>query len=159
MTRGQLIEDDLTRSVIGAFYEVYNELGFGFLEHPCGLAMERELRFRNHVVIREYPATIYYKLEALCEQRLDMVVDGKLIVEIKSSPLLPSTAKRQLYNYLRATDFELGLLLHFGPEPKFYRQILTNDLKRETRKSRFGHGLNRLNGFTRIYATTLFRVF
>jgi GxxExxY protein len=137
MARGKLIEDELTRSVIGAFYEVYNELGFGFLEHTCALAMERELKTRNHVVYREYLSTTYYKHEPLCDQRLDMVVDDKLIVEIKSSPLLPPTARRQLYNYLRATDFELGLLLHFGPEPKFYRQILTNDLKRERRKPTF----------------------
>ena len=136
MARGKLIEDDLTRSVIGAFYEAYNELGFGFLERTCALALDRELRARNHVVRREYPSTIYYKGEHLCDQRLDMVVDDKLIVEIKSSPLLPSEAKRQLYGYLRATNFELGLLLHFGPEPKFYRQILTNDLKRERRKPR-----------------------
>ena len=136
MARGKLIEDELTRSVIGAFYEAYNELGFGFLERTCALALERELKTRNHVVCREYLSTIYYKREPLCEQRLDMVVDDKLIVEIKSSPLLPSEAKRQLYGYLRATDFELGLLLHFGPEPKFYRQILTNDLKRERRKPR-----------------------
>ena len=137
MARGKLIEDELTRSVIGAFYEVYNELGFGFLERTCALALERELKTRSHVICREYLATIYYKRELLCDQRIDMVVDDKLIVEIKSSPLLPPTARRQLYNYLRATDFELGLLLHFGPEPKFYRQILTNALKRERRKPTF----------------------
>jgi GxxExxY protein len=58
-----------------------------------------------------------------------MIVDDRLVVEVKSTPGLPPTAVRQLYGYLRATDLELGLLLHFGPEPKFYRQIVTNDQK------------------------------
>jgi GxxExxY protein len=129
MARGKLIEDALTRSVIGAFYEVYRELGFGFLEHPCSLAMDMELQSRGHSVRREFPAVIRYKGNELCEQRLDMVVDNRLVVEIKSAATLPPTAIRQLYNYLRATDFEVGLVLHFGPEAKFYRQILTNDMK------------------------------
>jgi GxxExxY protein len=129
MARGKLIEDDLTRSVIGAFYEVYGELGFGFVEYPCALAMERELGARGHSVIREFPAMIRYKGADLCEQRLDMVVDNLLIVEIKSSAVLPPNSIRQLHNYLRATDFEVGLLLHFGPEAKFYRRVLSNESK------------------------------
>ena len=133
MARGRLIDGDLTRSVIGAFFEVYKELGFGFLEHPYVLAMDRELRNRGHAVAREYLATIRYKRDELCVQRLDMVVDDRLVLEIKSSALLPSTSNRQLYNYLRATDFEVGLLLHFGPEAKFYRQVMSNDLKRRNR--------------------------
>ena len=148
MARGKLIEDELTRSVIGAFYEVYNELGFGFLEHPCSLAMDRELQSRGHTVMREFPATIKFKGHDLCEQRLDMVVDNLLIVEIKSSAVLPPTAIRQLYNYLRAPDFEVGLVLHFGLKPKFYRQILTNDLKRrrEKHKPAFDTDLDGFNG-------------
>ena len=133
MPRGKLIEDELTRSVIGAFYEVYKELGFGFLEHPYTLALERELAARGHAVIREFPATIKYKGVDLCDLRLDLVVDNLVILEIKSSTLLPPTAIRQLHGYLSATDFEIGLGLHFGPEAKFYRRILTNDAKRKNR--------------------------
>ena len=129
MRRGKLIEDGLTRSVIGAFYEVYAELGFGFVEHPCVLAMERELSARGHTAIREFPAMIRYKGKDLCEQRLDMVVDNLLIIEIKSSAVLPPNSIRQLHNYLRATHFEVGLLLHFGPEAKFYRRVLSNESK------------------------------
>ena len=132
MARGKLIEDELTRSIIGAFYEVYRNLDFGFLEHPYALAMERELTARGHAVAREFPATIHYKGVDLCEQRLDMVVDNLVILEIKSSTLLPPTALRQLHSYLKATDFEIGLVLHFGPEPKFYRRILTNNAKGKT---------------------------
>lgn len=88
--------------------------------------MERELRDRNHQVGREVAVPLYYKVHELCTYKLDMLVDDKLIIEIKSSAELPKTAVRQLHNYLHATDYEVGLLLHFGPEPKFYRQCVLN---------------------------------
>lgn len=116
----------LTRSVIGAFFEVYNTLGFGFLEHVYLLALERELRGRGHSVGREVGVCITYKGEDLTFQRLDMIVDDTLVVEIKSSYELHAAARRQVFNYLRAMNLEVGLLLHFGPEPKFYRLISTN---------------------------------
>ena len=134
MTQGKLIDDELSGSVIGAFYEVYGELGFGFLEHVHVKAMEKELRFRGHVVAREHPATVFYKGEDLCQQRIDMLVDDRLIVEVKSSTVLPPTAVRQLCNYLKATDFEVGLVLHFGPDPRFYRKVMTNSGKRRSPK-------------------------
>ncbi len=62
-----------------------------------------------------------YKGEELAYQRLDMLIDEALIVEVKSTVELHKGANRQIYNYLRATSLEIGLLLHFGPEPKFYR--------------------------------------
>jgi hypothetical protein len=124
-----LIDGQLTQSVIGAFFEVYNTLGFGFLEHIYVLAMERELLTRGHRVVREAAVRVMYKGEHLGTQRLDLIVDDKLVVEVKSTQLLHPVAIRQVYNYLRATDLEVGLLLHFGPEPKFYRQILTKERK------------------------------
>ena len=96
MTRVPLVEEALTYSVIGAFYDVYNTLGFGFLEYL----------FKGH---------------DLGTQRLDMLVDEKLVVETKSTYELHRAATRQVYNYLRATKLEVGLLLHFGPEPRVYR--------------------------------------
>jgi len=121
MARGELIYERLTHSVIGAFYEVYNTLGFGFLEQVYVTALERELRARGHRVGREVFVPVYYKGEQIVRQRLDMVVDEKLVVEVKSTYELHGAAPRQVYNYLRATHLELGLLLHFGPHPKFYR--------------------------------------
>jgi GxxExxY protein len=59
--------------------------------------------------------------EELAVQRLDMIVDGKVVVELKAGASLMAGAQRQLYNYLRAGRLEVGLLLHFGLEPKFYR--------------------------------------
>lgn len=67
-----------------------------------------------------------YRGDVLTSQRIDMIVDEKVVVEIKSTHVLPPTAKRQTLNYLRATMLEVGLLLHFGPEPKFYRFIQSN---------------------------------
>ena len=118
-----LIEERLTHSVIGAFYEVYNTLGYGFLEQVYVLALSRELVKRGHSVTREVFVPVRYKGELIAYQRLDMLVDGKLIVEAKAAIELHKSARRQLYNYLRATELEVGLLLHFGPKAQFFRLI------------------------------------
>ena len=120
---GGLIEEELTRSVIGAFFDVYNTLGYGFLEHVYAMALERELIARGHRVGREVSVNIVYKGTTLTSQRLDFVVDEKLVVENKSTQTLPAFAPRQVFNYLRATNLAVGLLLHYGPEPKFYRVV------------------------------------
>lgn len=122
----ELIEERLTRSVIGAFYEVYNTLGYGFLEHLYVLALEIELRARGHQVAREIGVPVFYKGIELGRQRLDMIVDERLVVEIKSTFELAKAAHRQLRNYLQATKLEVGLLLHFGPEAKFLRVVCSN---------------------------------
>jgi GxxExxY protein len=127
---GGLIEEELTRSVIGAFFDVYNTLGYGFLAHVYALALERELLDRGHRVGREVSVNIVYKGLPLTSQRLDFVVDEKLVVEAKSTQTLPAFAPRQLYNYLRATNLAVGLLLHFGPEPKFHRLISPRALQK-----------------------------
>ena len=93
---GGLIEEELTRSVIGAFFDVYNTLGYGFLEHVYALALERELLGRGHRVGREVSVNIAYKGITLTSQRLDFVVDERLIVEAKSTQNLPAFAARQL---------------------------------------------------------------
>ncbi len=123
VARGELIEERLTHSVIGAFFEVYNTLGYGFVEHLYVRAMEQELRARGHHVAREVSVRVMYKASMLGIQRLDLIVEDKLVVETKASTELHKAASRQLYNYLRATNLRVGLLLHFGPEPRFYRII------------------------------------
>jgi GxxExxY protein len=126
---GHLRHEKLTHSVIAAFYEVYNTLGCGFLETLYLAALERELRKRGHEVARELSVRVVYKGEELGSQRLDMVVDNVLVIEAKSTHALHPSASRQLYNYLRATNLELGLLLHFGPRPQFYRVFCENTFK------------------------------
>ena len=127
MTYQDLLEEETTHSIIGAFYEVYNTLGYGFLEHIYIMALERELRDRGHTVSRQTGVLVRYKESDLGYQRLDMIVDGKVVVETKSTPKLAEAASRQLFNYLRATQLEVGLLLHFGPSARFVRLISSNE--------------------------------
>lgn len=134
---GELIEGELTHSVIGAFYEVYNALGYGFLERVYMTALEHELRARGHEVRREVAVPVSYKGADVGTQRLDMVVGGAVIVEAKSTEVLHPTASRQLFSYLRATPMEVGLLLHFGPKPRFYRVFCTTH-----RPAGSSHGLS-----------------
>lgn len=129
---GGLIEEDLTHAVIGAFFAVHRTLGFGFLEQIYASALELELTARGHRVAREVEVVIRYDGVPIGRQRLDMIVDDKVIVEIKSSERLHRDAGRQVYNYLRATSLEVGLLLHFGREANFYRLVFANSRKRGT---------------------------
>ena len=132
MTKGWLVEEQLTHSILGAFFEVYNELGYGFLEHLYVLALERELMARGHHVEREVAVTVSYKGAELGKQRIDLVVDGKIVLKAKSTQELHKSATRQILNYLRATDLQVGFLLHFGPKPKFFRLI---DQRKKSAKS------------------------
>jgi GxxExxY protein len=130
MTAIKLYYEELTGSVIGAFSEVYNALGTGFLEHIYRKALERELRARNHLVAREVPVVVLYKGEELAVQRLDMLVDAQLIVEVKSKSDNPDAGSAQLFNYLRATNLEIGLLFNFGTKPSFKRVVCGNSSRR-----------------------------
>jgi GxxExxY protein len=132
---GAMFEEALTCSVIGAFYDVHRELGFGFQEYIYALALERELVAKGHRVDREVAVMVYYRGEPLTWQTLDMIVDGKLILETKATELLHPSATLQLFSYLCATDLEVGLVLHFGREAKFYRVICENRLKRHRARS------------------------
>ena len=123
MQHRELTEGALTRSIIGAFYDVYNTLDFGFLEHVYKAALEKELLARGHHVEREVRVVVYYKGDPIAVQIIDMLVDGKVVVEAKSGGYFHPAWGRQLHNYLRATSLEVGLLLHFGPEAKFYRVV------------------------------------
>ena len=123
MTQGELIEAALSKSVIGAFFEVYNTLGYGFLENLYVKALEKELIARGHSVSREVGVRVMYKGEQLGLQKLDLIVDDRLVVETKATQDLHKSATRQLFSYLHATNLEIGLLFHFGPEARFYPVI------------------------------------
>ena len=123
MARAELIQERLTHSVIGAFFEVHNTLGFGFLEQIYIGALALELQERGHVVDLEVSVRVSYKGAHIGWHRLDMIVDNLLAVEVKSTADLHPSARRQLLNYLCATRLELGLLLHFGASARFYRLV------------------------------------
>ena len=124
-----LLHERVTSSAIGAFYEVYNTLGYRYLESIYLAALERELRARGHGVCRELSVRVMYKGEVVGKQRLDMVIDDVLVVEAKSTHSLHESASRQLYNYLHATSLEVGLLLHFGPKAQFFRIVCERKFK------------------------------
>ena len=126
MREDQLLERRTTAAIIGAFYEVYNRLGYGFLENVYSMALERELVERGHTVSREVVVTVSYKGKPLTTQRLDMVVDHKVVVENKSTPKLASYARRQTLSYLRASMLPVSLILHFGPTARFCRIVHTH---------------------------------
>jgi GxxExxY protein len=134
VARVVILEEELTRSVIGAFFDAYNVLGYGFLEHVYTRALERELKERGHRVAREVSVPVFYRETILAEQRLDMIVDDRLVVEIKSTHDLNKDARRQVYNYLRATNLEVGLLLHFGPTAQFHRMVHPHQKKGMARR-------------------------
>lgn len=124
-----LIEEDLTRSVLGAFYDSYNKLGYGFLENVCVGALVIELQKRAHRVEREVPIAVYYEGVIIGSFRADLVVDNKLIVEVKAEPTLTGVHERQLRNYLAGSVYEVGLLVGYGPKPQHRRVIHTRDRK------------------------------
>ena len=121
----ELIEKELTDSVLGAFYKVYNRLGYGFLESVYCNALAIELERRGHIVQREVGISVEYDGVEIGFYRADFLVDHVLILEIKSTEVLAPHCKRQLINALRASGTRVGLLLHFGPEPAFHRVVNT----------------------------------
>jgi GxxExxY protein len=125
----ELIEARLTHSVIGAFFEVYNTLGPGFLESVYSKALEVELTTRGHHVAREVVIRVYYKGHLIGSHRLDMVVDHKLLIENKSSLELHSVAARQVESCLQASKLPVALLLHVGPQPRLRRIVRLGALK------------------------------
>lgn len=90
------------------------------------MALERELLARGHRVSRQVGVPVFYKGHELGYQRLDMIVDDKVVVEVKSTYELHKAAPRQIPSYLQATKLEVGLLLHFGPEAKYFRVVCSN---------------------------------
>lgn len=123
MTEPVLLQKESTNAIIGAFFEVYNTLGFGFLENVYTLAMERELLARGRAVGREVLIPITYKGAFLTYYRADLIVDEKVLVEVKSTEILPPYTRRTVINYLSGTKIDVALILHFGPEAKFHRIV------------------------------------
>jgi GxxExxY protein len=118
-----LLEAERVHSIVGGFFDVYNYFGYGLSESVYAGALEVELRDRGHVVVRELPIDVRYKGRHVAWQRLDIVIDDRVIIENKASDKIAPADRIQLISYLRATKFEVGVLLHFGPVPQFERYI------------------------------------
>jgi GxxExxY protein len=126
---GKLTHRVITDAIIGAFYDVYNELGYGFLESVYREAMIVALRSRKLTVDREKSVEVHFRGVSIGHFRTDLIVGNCVVVELKSSRTLDGSHEAQLLNYLKATELEVGLLLNFGPRPHFRRMILDNDRK------------------------------
>jgi GxxExxY protein len=120
---------ELTEAIIRVFYEIYNELGHGFLESVYEEAMFRVLNQNGVSVQRQYPLPVWFRGERIGDFRADLVVADNVIVELIAVKALEFFHEAQLLNYLRASDLEVGLLLNFGSAPKLRRLVFANETK------------------------------
>jgi len=120
---------DLTEKIIKIFYKVYNKLGYGFLEKVYENAMMIEFKREGVVAASQSAIKVVYENEIIGEYFADMLVDNKVIVEVKAAKNLAAENEAQLLNYLKATDIEVGLLVNFGPKPEVKRKIFDNERK------------------------------
>ena len=118
-----------TDEIIAAFYEVYNTLGYGFLERVYQNALYQELKRRGFRCEAQRQIKVYFKGKEVGEYFADIVVNDCIILELKANERLCSENEAQLLNYLKATEMEIGLLLNFGERPQVRRKIFTNDRK------------------------------
>ena len=116
---------DGTSEIIGAFYAVYNELRYGFLENVYAGALEVEFTERGIAYVREHSLEVRYKNRVVGMYRADFLVGGQVVVEVKAHRQLSEVDRRQLLHYLRGTNQEVGLLLHFGPDASFHRMVFS----------------------------------
>ena len=119
----------LTEEIIGAFFTVYNALGYGFLEKVYANALKLELERRGLKAKQEFPIVVRYLEQVVGEYYADLVVNDLVIVEIKATKILLQEHEAQLLNYLKATPYEVGLLLNFGPKPEQKRRSFDNNRK------------------------------
>lgn len=119
----KLVEEELTHEIIGAFFEVYNELGFGFLESIYKRALGIVLSNRGLHVEREFPVEVFFRGTQIGFHRIDLLVEGRVVVEAKATHKIAYSDKLQVMNYLTAMNLDVGLLLHFGPRAEFTRVL------------------------------------
>ena len=129
-TDSNYLHSDLTEVIIGCFFNVYNKLGFGFLEKVYENALLIELSEAGLSAASQIPIEVYYKGQKVGNYFADLLINNKVIVELKAGDgVIIEEHELQLVNYLRATEIEVGLLLFFGKKPQFKRKLITNDLK------------------------------
>ena len=124
----EYLHKELTSQIIKCFYTVYNKLGYGFLEKVYENALKIELQNNGLFVEKQKSIKVYYENQIVGEYFADLVIDNKIIVELKASETLCEEHEYQLINYLKATNIEIGLLLNFGKKPEIRRKIFTNEL-------------------------------
>lgn len=121
----RLIDGRLSDRVLGCFFRVYNELGSGFLEVVYRNALLMELRDGGITALPEAPIEVFYRDRVAGSFRADILVEGRMILELKAMPRIGPQERRQLLNYLKASRIPVGFVLNFGPSPTFERFVHT----------------------------------
>jgi len=124
MYMGNFKHQDITEKIIGAAYNVHNNLGSGFLEKVYQNSLAIELRSLDFLFDMEKPIKVYYRGEIVGDYIADIIIDGKVILEIKAIKELSSIHEVQLVNYLKATGIEVGLLINFGKSVQIKRRVM-----------------------------------
>ena len=119
----------MTKKIIGIFYEVYNELGHGFLESVYETAFEIALESNGMPVLRQIEVPVWFRGKKIGDFTADMLVDKCVLLELKAGRALDQAHEAQLLNYLRATEIEVGMLFNFGLKPEFKRMAFDNSRK------------------------------
>lgn len=134
IARRMLKHAELTEIIIGAFYAVYNGLGYGFLEKVYENALAHELTKRGLRVKQQERIFVHYDGRLVGEYYADILVEDKIILELKAAEELNEAFTAQLPNYLKATTCEVGYVMNFGPEPKYERRYFSNERKKTRQK-------------------------
>ncbi len=121
---------ELTEKIIGIFYDVYNELGYGFLESVYEESLVIALRQAGCRVERQLAIPVWFRGHEVGRFKGDVVVEGSVLLELKSMRVLESAHEAQLLHYLKSTEIEVGLLLNFGSRPQFRRLLSDNERKK-----------------------------
>lgn len=130
-----MVDKELTGEVIKVYYKVYNSLRYGFLESVYKNAMMIELAAAGLAAEAEKQIAVHYAGRIVGNYAADIVVNDRLIVELKAREALSEAHEAQLVNYLRATQIEIGLLFNFGKVPEFKRKYFSNQNKSRNSKS------------------------
>ena len=128
-TNEQFRHSELTKAIIGSFYDVYNELGFGFIESVYENSLSIELRSRGLEVHQQIAIPVWFRGTQVGDFDADVMVNRAVLLELKTARNIDRSHLGQLMNYLKATEIEVGLLLNFGPKPEFKRIVFGNDRK------------------------------
>ena len=126
----KLKQAELTDSIIGTFYEVYNELGFGFLESVYENSLAIALRDKGFNVLQQIAVPVWFRGKQVGDFDADLLIERLVLLELKAVRSIDSAHHAQLLNYLKATEIEVGLIFNFGPKPEFKRMAFSNDRKR-----------------------------
>lgn len=124
------LHSDISDIIIKSFYKVYNTLGFGFLEKVYEKALYLELVKHDLAVHRQSPIKVFYDEIELGVYYADLLVNGKIIIELNAAEALCEQHEAQLVNYLKASEIEIGILLNFGKKPEVRRKVFSEKFKK-----------------------------